>query len=143
MKCNLCCATHNMFICPIYLYGYSSSKEFMDTQRLVTHAFMSHKAGLRAKHLGLHKAVCVLMGWDTVVPQDTVTWVPQVLPQAEALAQKEDLILWPPIVIIHNISMSDDNPQNWKVVSMETIEAFLRGEFVFRCCDTIYSSYST
>ncbi|KAG5075464.1 hypothetical protein JHK84_056695 [Glycine max] len=108
--------------------GRSSSKEFMDTQRLVTHAFMSHKAGLRAKHLGLHKAVCVLMGWDTVVPQDTVTWVPQVLPQAEALAQKEDLILWPPIVIIHNISMSDDNPQNWKVVSMETIEGFLRGK---------------
>ena len=80
----------------------------MDTQRLVTHAFMSHKTGLRAKHLGLHKAICVLMGWDTVVPQDTVTWVPQVLPQAEALAQKEDLILWPPIVIIHNISMSDE-----------------------------------
>ncbi|XP_027364997.1 uncharacterized protein LOC113872028 [Abrus precatorius] len=108
--------------------GRSSSKEFMDTQRLVTHAYMSHKAGLRAKHLGLHKAICVLMGWDTVVPQDTVTWVPQVLPHAEALAQKEDLILWPPIVIIHNISMSDDNPQNWKVVSMETIEAFLRGK---------------
>ncbi|RDX65620.1 hypothetical protein CR513_55710, partial [Mucuna pruriens] len=108
--------------------GRSSSKEFMDTQRLVTHAFMSHKAGLRAKHLGLHKAVCVLMGWDTIVPQDTVTWVPQVLPHAEALAQKEDLILWPPIVIIHNISMSDDNPQHWKVVSMETIEAFLRGK---------------
>ncbi|KAL2324894.1 hypothetical protein Fmac_023952 [Flemingia macrophylla] len=108
--------------------GRSSSKEFMDTQRLVTHAFMSHKPGLRAKHLGLHKAICVLMGWDTVVAQDTVTWVPQVLPHAEALAQKEDLILWPPIIIIHNISMDDDNPQNWKVVSMETIEAFLRGK---------------
>ncbi|XP_057422912.1 uncharacterized protein LOC130716893 [Lotus japonicus] len=108
--------------------GKSSSKEFMDTQRLVTHAFMSHKTGLRAKHLALHKAICVMMGWDTVVPQDTVTWVPQVLPHAEALAQKEDLILWPPIAIIHNISMYDDNPQNWKVVSMETIEAFLRGK---------------
>ncbi|KAE9619279.1 hypothetical protein Lal_00047012 [Lupinus albus] len=108
--------------------GKSSSKDFMDTQRLVTHAFMSHKAGLRAKHLGLHKAICVLMGWDTVIPQDTVTWVPRVLPHAEALAQKEDLIIWTPIVIIHNISMHDDNPQNWKVVSMGTIEAFLRGK---------------
>ncbi|CAJ2629465.1 unnamed protein product [Trifolium pratense] len=108
--------------------GKSSSKEFMDTRSLVTHAFMSHKAGLRAKHMGLHKAICVMMGWDTAVPQDTVTWVPQVLPHAEALAQKEDLILWPPIVIIHNISMSDDNPQNWKVISMETIEAFIRGK---------------
>ncbi|XP_028768420.1 uncharacterized protein LOC114726018 isoform X2 [Neltuma alba] len=108
--------------------GRSSSKEFLDTQRLVTHAFMSHKAGLRIEHLGLHKAICVLLGWDTVVPQDTVTWVPQVLPNAEALAQKEDLILWPPVVIIHNVSMSDDNPQKWKVVSMETVEAFVRGE---------------
>ncbi|OIW21505.1 hypothetical protein TanjilG_05154 [Lupinus angustifolius] len=108
--------------------GRSSSKEFMDTQCLVTHAFMSHKAGLRAKHMGLHKAVCVMMGWDTIIPQDTVTWVPRVLPHAEALAQKDDLIIWTPIVIIHNISMHDDNPQNWKVVSMETIEAFLRGK---------------
>ncbi|XP_019428430.1 PREDICTED: uncharacterized protein LOC109336345 isoform X2 [Lupinus angustifolius] len=108
--------------------GRSSSKDFMDTKRLVTHAFMSHKAGLRAKHLGLHKAICVLMGWDTVIPQDTVTWVPRVLPHAEALAQKEDLIIWTPIVILHNISMHDDNPQNWKVVSMDTIETFLRGK---------------
>ncbi|XP_057733219.1 uncharacterized protein LOC130948488 [Arachis stenosperma] len=108
--------------------GRSSSKEFMDTQRLVTHAFMSHKVGLRTKHLGLHRAICVLMGWDTIVPQDTVTWVPQILPHSEAMAQKEDLIIWPPITIIHNISMYDDNPQNWKVVSMETIESFLRGK---------------
>ncbi|MED6216938.1 hypothetical protein PIB30_012666 [Stylosanthes scabra] len=108
--------------------GRSSSKEFMDTQRLVTHAFMSHKVGLRTKHLGLHRAICVLMGWDTIVPQDTVTWVPQILPHSEAMAQKEDLIIWPPITVIHNISMYDDNPQNWKVVSMETIESFLRGK---------------
>ncbi|KAJ7942382.1 putative Suppressor of gene silencing protein [Quillaja saponaria] len=98
----------------------------MDTQRLVNHAFMSRKIGLRAKHLGLHRAICVLLGWDTVVPHDTITWVPHVLPDAEALAQKEDLILWPPLVIIHNISMSDNNPKNWKVITMETIEAVLR-----------------
>ncbi|KAK4279548.1 hypothetical protein QN277_011314 [Acacia crassicarpa] len=112
--------------------GRSSSKEFLDTQRLVTHAFMSHKPGLRTEHLGLHKAICVLLGWDTVVPQDTVTWVPQVLPKAEALAQKEDLIIWPPVVVIHNVSMSDDNPQKWKVVSMETVEAFIRGKGFLR-----------
>lgn len=100
----------------------------MDTQRLVTHAFMSHKAGLRAQHLGLHKAICVLLGWNTVVPQDTVTWVPQVLPSADALAQKEDLILWPPVIIIHNISMSENNSEKWKVVTIEGIEAFIRSE---------------
>ncbi|PPR90519.1 hypothetical protein GOBAR_AA30159 [Gossypium barbadense] len=98
----------------------------MDTQRLVTHAFMSHKVGLRAEHLGLHKAICVLLGWDSIAPPDTITWVPQVLPEAEALAQKEDLVLWPPIVVIHNISMANNNPQEQKVVPIEGVQAFLR-----------------
>ncbi|KAJ7970551.1 putative Suppressor of gene silencing protein [Quillaja saponaria] len=81
--------------CSLYciVCGRSLSKEFMDTQRLVTHAFMSHK----------------------------------VLPDAEGLAQKEDLVLWPPLVVIHNISMSDNNPKNLKVVSMAIIETILRG----------------
>ncbi|GLT93306.1 hypothetical protein SLE2022_111050 [Rubroshorea leprosula] len=108
--------------------GRSYSKEFIDTQRLVNHAFMSHKVGLRAQHLGLHKAVCVLLGWDTTLPLDTVTWVPQVLPEAEAVAQKEDLILWPPIVVIHNISMSNNIPQEQKVIPMEGVLAYLRGK---------------
>ncbi|XVE99097.1 hypothetical protein REPUB_Repub03eG0167500 [Reevesia pubescens] len=108
--------------------GRSYSKEFMDTQRLVTHAFMSHKVGLRAQHLGLHKAICVLLGWDSIAPPDTITWVPQVLPEAEAFAQKEDLVLWPPIVVIHNISMANNNPQEQKVVPIEGVQAFLRGK---------------
>ena len=107
---------------------FSHSKEFLDTQRLVTHAFMSHKVGLRSQHLGLHKAICVLLGWNTVVPEDTITWSPEVLPIAEALAQKEDLILWPPLIVVHNISMSDSNPRKWKVVKVEEVEAFLRGK---------------
>ncbi|KAK4593176.1 hypothetical protein RGQ29_017354 [Quercus rubra] len=106
--------------------GKSYSKEFLDTQRLVTHAFMSHKVGLRSQHLGLHKAICVLLGWNTVVPEDTITWSPEVLPNAEALAQKEDLILWPPLIVVHNISMSDSNPRKWKVVKVEEVETFLR-----------------
>jgi hypothetical protein len=123
-----------------YLCCYSFSKEFMDTQRLVTHAFMSHKVGLRAQHLGLHKAICVLLGWNTVFPQDTITWSPEILPAAEALSQKEDLILWPPLFIIHNISMSDSNPRKWKVVSEEEIEVFLRGEWLCMICRVIFSS---
>ncbi|XP_022745782.1 uncharacterized protein LOC111296036 [Durio zibethinus] len=110
--------------------GRSYSKEFMDTQRLVRHAFMSHKVGLRAQHLGLHKAICVLLGWDSVAPPDTITWVPHVLPQAQAFAQKEDLVLWPPIVVIHNISMANNNPQEQKVLPIEGVQAFLRGKGV-------------
>ncbi|EEF30372.1 uncharacterized protein LOC8275963 [Ricinus communis] len=106
----------------------SASKDFLDTQRLVTHAFMSHKVGLRARHLGLHKAICVLMGWNTYVPCDTTTWVPDVLSDEEAWAQKEDLMLWPPLVIIHNISMSNNNPEQQTVVPIEGVEGFLRGK---------------
>ncbi|GKU91575.1 hypothetical protein SLEP1_g5435 [Rubroshorea leprosula] len=108
--------------------GRSYSKEFMDTQRLVNHCFMSHKVGLRTLHLGLHRAVCVLLGWDTALPVEAITWVPQVLPEAEALAQKDDLILWPPIVVIHNISMSNNMPQEQQVIPMEEVQAYLRGK---------------
>ncbi|XVF75722.1 hypothetical protein PTKIN_Ptkin13bG0209600 [Pterospermum kingtungense] len=108
--------------------GRSYSKEFMDTQRLVRHAFMSHKVGLRSQHLGLHKAICVLLGWNSIAPPDTITWVPEVLPEAEAFAQKGDLVLWPPIVVIHNITMANNNPQEQKVVPIEGVQAFLRGK---------------
>uniref|UniRef100_A0A2P2JYG4 XS domain-containing protein n=1 Tax=Rhizophora mucronata TaxID=61149 RepID=A0A2P2JYG4_RHIMU len=111
--------------------GRSSSKEFVDTQRLVTHAFMSHKAGLRVQHLGLHKAICVMMGWNSYVSCDTITWVPEVLPKVEALAQKENLILWPPVVVIRNISMSNDNPEQQKVIPLEGVRSFLRGETIY------------
>eukprot|EP00258_Populus_trichocarpa_P046191 XP_024462210.1 uncharacterized protein LOC7490910 isoform X2 [Populus trichocarpa] len=108
--------------------GKSSSKEFMAAQNLVQHAFMSHKIGLRAQHLGLHKAICVLMGWNSSVPCDAITCVPEILPAEEAVAQKEDLMLWPPLVVIHNISMSNNNPEHQKVVPIEGVEAFLRGK---------------
>ncbi|GAB4856042.1 hypothetical protein Ancab_024681 [Ancistrocladus abbreviatus] len=108
--------------------GRKSSKEFQDTQRLVTHTYMSLKVGLRAEHLGLHKAICVLMGWNSVAAPDIVTWTPQPLPQAEAMAQKEDLILWPPVVIVHNISLSNHNHKEWKVISVEALGDFLRSK---------------
>ncbi|KAF9674971.1 hypothetical protein SADUNF_Sadunf10G0183200 [Salix dunnii] len=108
--------------------GKSSSKEFMAAQNLVQHAFMSHKIGLRAQHLGLHKAICVLMGWNSSVPCDAITCAPEILPDEEAFAQKEDLMLWPPLVVIHNISMSYNNPEQQKVIPIEGVEAFLRGK---------------
>lgn len=109
--------------------GRSMSKEFLDTRRLATHAYMSHKTGLRAQHLGLHKAICVLLGWNTTLVRDTITWVPEVLSSAEALTQKEDQMLWPPLVIIHNGSMSNSsNPEGQKVIKTEEVESFLRGK---------------
>ncbi|GAB2286936.1 hypothetical protein Dimus_021324 [Dionaea muscipula] len=103
----------------------SQSKKFQDTQSLVKHACMCRKVGLRALHLGLQKAICVLMGWNTVMPHDIASWTPETLPKAEALAQREDLILWPPIVVVHNISLSNSNHNEWKLIDIEALGSFL------------------
>ncbi|XP_042499904.1 uncharacterized protein LOC122078105 [Macadamia integrifolia] len=102
----------------------SQSKEFGDTRSLVTHALMSQKQS-RADHWGLHKAICVLMGWNSTVPRDGI-WVHADLPHAEALALKEDLILWPPLVIIHNSSIGNKDPDRRKVLTIEDMEAILK-----------------
>ncbi|KAI3992369.1 hypothetical protein MKX01_030090 [Papaver californicum] len=103
----------------------SLSKDFADTQSLVRHAFTSLKVGLRADHLGLHKALCVLMGWkSSEVPDDR--WSLQVLPDAQALSLKEDLVLWPPQVIIHNSSILNENPDERKVIKIEEMEGILK-----------------
>lgn len=101
------------------------SKEFQDTRSLVTHTFMSRKLGKRAHHLALNKAICVLMGWKSIVIP-TGACVYEVLPIPEAAALKEDLILWPPFVIIHNSSVLNGNPHPQDITT-EQIEAILRG----------------
>lgn len=105
----------------------SASKEFLNTKALATHAYMSHKSGLRPHHLGLHRAICFLMGWNTMPDPDSGTWVPEILPKPEALAQKEDLILWPPVVIVHNISLSNNDHNKWKLINIDALGEFLRG----------------
>ncbi|XP_043691793.1 uncharacterized protein LOC122642404 [Telopea speciosissima] len=102
----------------------SQSKEFGDTRSLATHAFMSQKQS-KADHWGLHRAICVLMGWNSIVPRDG-TWVHADLPHAEALALKEDLILWPPLVIIHNSSIGNKDPDRRKVITIEDMQAKLK-----------------
>ncbi|KAF7154768.1 hypothetical protein RHSIM_Rhsim01G0010900 [Rhododendron simsii] len=52
-----------------------------------------HKFKLRAEHLGLHKAMCVLLEWKSGVAPDVSTWVPEHIPCKEAMAQKEVIIL--------------------------------------------------
>ncbi|PIA31766.1 hypothetical protein AQUCO_04900213v1 [Aquilegia coerulea] len=78
-----------------------ASKEFPDMHGLIMHAYSSHSADLHVDHLGLHKALCVLMGWNYAkVPDNSKVY--QSLSAHEAEANKDDLILWPPLVIIHN-----------------------------------------
>ncbi|KAL8162085.1 hypothetical protein V2J09_013574 [Rumex salicifolius] len=112
--------------------GRSTSKVFRDTEGLTRHSFMARKATLRAQHLGLHRAICVLMGWSPDVPPEEETWMPRSLPKPEAMAQKEDLIIWQPTVIVHNISLSNNNHQEWKAISLEALESIIRAKSFIR-----------
>ncbi|VFQ62840.1 unnamed protein product [Cuscuta campestris] len=107
------------------------NRTFKDTQALGAHCFMSQKVDLKAKHLGLLTAICVLMGWNAVVgPNITglAAWQPRQIPHSAALAQREDLILWPPIVIVQSCTKLSSGPQEHQVTSITRVEECLRGE---------------
>ncbi|XP_019199450.1 PREDICTED: uncharacterized protein LOC109193097 isoform X3 [Ipomoea nil] len=110
LKCNIC---------------GRDSEEFGDVESLVIHALTSSKAGVRSQHFGFHKALCLLMGWKSAEAPNSA-WVCEVLPEDETLALKEDLIIWPPVVVIHNITIANSNPDERLVVSVEELEAKLR-----------------
>ncbi|XP_059632501.1 uncharacterized protein LOC132275119 isoform X2 [Cornus florida] len=78
-----------------------SSKDFRDMHDLIMHTYYSDSVDMRADHLGLHKALCVLMGWNYSKPPDN-SKAYQLLSSDEAAANLDDLILWPPVVVIHN-----------------------------------------
>eukprot|EP00258_Populus_trichocarpa_P009343 XP_002315768.3 uncharacterized protein LOC7474208 [Populus trichocarpa] len=78
-----------------------SSKDFPDMHALIMHTYSSDNADVRVDHLGLHKALCVLMGWNHSKPPDN-SKAYQFLPADAAGANQDDLIMWPPMVIIHN-----------------------------------------
>ncbi|KAG8073550.1 hypothetical protein GUJ93_ZPchr0006g43436 [Zizania palustris] len=78
-----------------------SSKDFADVHGLVMHAYNPPNADSFVDHLGLHKALCVLMGWDyTKVPENSKAYQ-SLLPDL-VQASREDLIIWPPTVIVRN-----------------------------------------
>lgn len=78
-----------------------SSKEFFDMHSLIMHVYNSDNCDLIVDHLGLHKALCILMGWNyRTVPDNMKAY--QLLPADEAAANLDELILWPPLVILHN-----------------------------------------
>ncbi|KAL7251786.1 hypothetical protein ACSBR1_013609 [Camellia fascicularis] len=78
-----------------------SSKDFPDMHNLIMHTYNSDTADLLVDHLGLHKALCVLMGWNYLKSPDN-SKAYQSLSSNEASANQDDLIIWPPVVIIHN-----------------------------------------
>lgn len=103
----------------------SSSKEFIQTKDVAMHAFTSLKVGFRAAHLGFHRALCALMGWDpTIVSYGR--WISKSLSDVEAWAIKEDIIVWPPVVIIHIGSARDFYDNEQVKIPIEQLENILR-----------------
>ncbi|KAG8090711.1 hypothetical protein GUJ93_ZPchr0011g27459 [Zizania palustris] len=86
------------------------ARDCIDLHSLLNHLYYAKSAELRADHLGLHKALCVLMGWNySVDPVHKKAY--QALSTADAEANQGDLILWPPTVIIENTYKSKNDGQ--------------------------------
>ncbi|XP_020193383.1 uncharacterized protein [Aegilops tauschii subsp. strangulata] len=103
----------------------SVARKFPDIDALMSHAYDTHKPGLKTKHLGFHKALCVLMGWNWHVAPDT-SKAYQSVPAEEVNAMKRDLMVWPPVVLIHNSSITNKaKVSEAKIVTIEEIEGVL------------------
>ncbi|KAL6654039.1 hypothetical protein ACP70R_007504 [Stipagrostis hirtigluma subsp. patula] len=99
-------------------------RDSIDLHALLNHAYHAKNAEHRADHLGLHKAICVLMGWNySVDPVHKNAY--QTLSTGDAEANQGDLILWPPTVIIENTYKSKNDGQK-ESMSNKEMESKLR-----------------
>lgn len=85
----------NCIACPRF------AREFPDMHALVMHTYNPDRVEMLVDHLGFHKALCVLMGWDYSRAPDN-SRVYQSLSADVAAANQDDVILWPPTVVVHN-----------------------------------------
>ncbi|KAI3951189.1 hypothetical protein MKW98_028593 [Papaver atlanticum] len=100
-----------------------ASKEFSDVHGLIMHTYNS--VDLRVDHLGLHKALCVLMGWNYAkAPENSKSY--QSLSADEAAARRDDLIMWPPLVIIHNTNSGRGKDGHMEGMGNKTMDNKLR-----------------
>ncbi|XLT11203.1 hypothetical protein HN51_056996 [Arachis hypogaea] len=102
-----------------------SAKDFPDTHALIMHTYNSDTADLRVDHLGLHKALCVLMGWNYSKPPDN-SKAYQFLSADEAAANQDDLIMWPPLVIIHNTNTGKNKEGRMEGLGNKTMDNIIR-----------------
>ena len=93
------------------------------------HAYNPPNADSFVDHLGLHKALCVLMGWDyTKVPENSKGY--QSLPSDLVQASREDLIVWPPTVIIHNTSTGRKKDGRFEGLGNKEMDKKMTGIFI-------------
>ena len=109
-----------------WLYAWFDYRDSVDLHALLNHAYHAKNAEHCADHLGFHKALCVLMGWNySVAPVFKTAY--QALSTAAAEANQGDLILWPPTVIIENTYYKSKNDGQKDVMSNKELESKLRG----------------
>lgn len=90
------------------------------------HTYNSENADLCVDHLGLHKALCALMGWNCAKPPDNLKAY-QSLPAEEAAANLEDLIMWPPMVIIHNTITGKSKEGRMEGLGIKAMDNYVKG----------------
>lgn len=103
-----------------------TSKECPDMHSLIMHAYNSDSADSLVEHLAFHKALCVLMGWNYLTPPDHSKSY-QMLSADEATANRDDLILWPPLVIIHNTITGKRDDGRMEGLGNKAMDSYLRG----------------
>lgn len=100
------------------------SKDFVDTHSLAMHLYYSQEADWLAEHKALFKALCVLMGWNQDMPPDNAKLY-QSLDLIEARAKQEDLILWPPLIIVHNTRIGKGKDGLWEGIGNQEMDKLL------------------
>lgn len=105
---------------------FRSAKDFPDMHALIMHTYNPDNADSRVDHLGLHKALCVLMGWNYSKPPDN-SKAYQFLPADEAAANQDDLIMWPPLVIIHNTNTGKNRDGRMEGLGNKMMDNKIRG----------------
>ncbi|OIT02982.1 PREDICTED: uncharacterized protein LOC109225173 [Nicotiana attenuata] len=103
-----------------------ASKDFPDMHTLIMHAYNSNSADSLVEHLAFHKALCVLMGWNYLAPPDNSKSY-QMLSADEATANRDDLVLWPPLVIIHNTITGKRDDGRMEGLGNKAMDSYLRG----------------
>ncbi|KAL9258067.1 suppressor of gene silencing 3-like protein, partial [Drosera capensis] len=101
------------------------SKRFPDMHALIMHAYCLHNADRHVDHLGLHKALCVLMGWNYFKPPDSSKNY-QLLPAEDAAVFRDDLIIWPPTVILHNTGTGKGKDGRMEGLGNKAIDSMIR-----------------
>ena len=109
---------------------------------LIMHVYSSDHANLIVDHLGLHKAFCILMGWNYRTPPDN-SKVYQFLSAEEAAANLSDLIIWPPLVIIHNTNTGKGREGRTEGLGNRAMDNYLRGIYctflsLYHLCSALF-----